>query len=58
MLQRVVLMLVAATFAYKVAIFTYKQARNAVFLRQLPGPRYNFFLGVLPQLASGKPITR
>ena len=53
-----VVLLVVAAITYKVATFSYSILRNSLSLRYLPGPQYGFFLGVIPQFAKGRPITR
>lgn len=50
--------IVFAATAYTASNFVYSCFRNSRLLRQYPGPKYGFFLGVIPDFAGKTPLTR
>ncbi|DBA86903.1 hypothetical protein WJX79_003539 [Trebouxia sp. C0005] len=44
--------------SYKASNIVYSCFRNSRLLRDYPGPKYGFFLGVIPQFAGRTPLTR
>jgi len=44
--------------SYKASNVIYSCFRNSRLLRDYPGPKYGFFLGVIPHFAGSTPLTR
>ena len=52
------LAVVIGAISYKASNITYSCFRNSRLLRVYPGPKYGFFLGVIPHFAGSTPLTR